>query len=361
MLKQYIFKCLLLLITGFVIVNCEKIFNPEPLVLPASSYDFCYLKSIPGSELHVALGSVEGASPKILAKGYNPVWSPDGQYIAWYSSCTIFVYNVEKEIVEYTIEEVADAQEPMWLPDSRRIAFLRPTYSEYGESTCIINIDGSNPVKLFDKHCSLYFFPDNYHFLYQPYSLFSDDDRSLHLTNLDKTIDEMWFDYDRVGSSTMDVENIDLDKNEITLVDANSSPQISLHYYKNTDKLDTLAIFETNLFTRPGVSLAHENEFVIYSDYAGSKRYKIILKNDTNISTLLTLDPSTPYLWPSPNNIIISPHDRLVLLSIFVKNPTDYFSSYYAAVYVLDLQTGKFIQLDKKGSSACCWNPLSRY
>ena len=98
------------------------------------------------------LGMVE---PVRLAHGEYPVWSPDGQQIAFVSwqagNSDIYVVNADgSNLTQLTYNEAGD-RDPVWSPDGSRIAYvsLDRKYSfEHYHDLRVVNSDGADDVPL---------------------------------------------------------------------------------------------------------------------------------------------------------------------------------------------------------------------
>lgn len=76
---------------------------------------------------HPCSAQVEASTPA-LYHDYGPVWSPDGERLAFYSnragSFDLYVVNADgSELIRITDDPRADDQFPSWSPDGKRLAF----------------------------------------------------------------------------------------------------------------------------------------------------------------------------------------------------------------------------------------------
>ena len=84
----------------------------------------------------------------------SPVWSPDGQRIAFQSdregNDEIYVMNADGSGVVRLTENSADDWHPVWSPDGQRIAF-RSDRDHYNMEIYVMDADGSNVARLTDN------------------------------------------------------------------------------------------------------------------------------------------------------------------------------------------------------------------
>ncbi|MEQ1765107.1 MAG: carboxypeptidase regulatory-like domain-containing protein [Pyrinomonadaceae bacterium] len=87
-----------------------------------------------------------------LANERSPVWSPDGQKIAFASdrdgNWEIYVVNADGSNPLRLTNKLAVDDEPTWSPDSRQIAFVRTTGESNSAEIYVIDADGSNETRL---------------------------------------------------------------------------------------------------------------------------------------------------------------------------------------------------------------------
>lgn len=90
-------------------------------------------------------------TPEMLFN-FNPVWSPDGQRIAFQSNpdgdFDIYVMNTDGTDVRRLTDNNADESSPMWSSDGTRIAYMSETGVTQAYQLYMMNADGTNQRRL---------------------------------------------------------------------------------------------------------------------------------------------------------------------------------------------------------------------
>ncbi len=83
-------------------------------------------------------------------KGFDPVWSPDGEFIAFQvSSGGLNIFRIDSDGLDprnLTQQLAGDSVSPSWAPDASKIAFVY--YDGVSQEIWIMDADGSNPLPL---------------------------------------------------------------------------------------------------------------------------------------------------------------------------------------------------------------------
>lgn len=148
--------------------DTSKSKTPKPIVVNRFQFKRDGEGYVREKRTHLYLWDVATKKLDTLTKGTfdesSPVWSPDGQMIAFVSNRTsepdrnnntdIFVMEAKSNMVPKAITTWTgrDAQ-PIWSPDSKKIAYLRSTSSDdyfmYDQSVlCIVGKEGGTPAVL---------------------------------------------------------------------------------------------------------------------------------------------------------------------------------------------------------------------
>ena len=109
-----------------------------------------------GSNANYDIYSLTNGVPTKLtaheADDRNPVYSPDGQKIAFASdrdgNWEIYVMNSDGSHQTRLTNDLAMDDEPTWSPDSRKLAFVKTTGATNSAEIYTINVDGTNEARL---------------------------------------------------------------------------------------------------------------------------------------------------------------------------------------------------------------------
>jgi Tol biopolymer transport system component len=98
------------------------------------------------------LDTVDGTSTQFVDSGAKPVWSPDGQTIAYVDDQRLFVVPAAGGARRRLgIRKVTDSAAPAWSPDSQRVAYVAPGSGFDVYSLWTIRADGSGGRRIAQK------------------------------------------------------------------------------------------------------------------------------------------------------------------------------------------------------------------
>ena len=96
--------------------------------------------------------NADGRGQRVLARGRGPVWSPDGQKIAFRSdrdgNGEIYVMNADGSEQRRLTRNPASDAGPVWSPDGRHLLFERAEYRYGNTEIFVMNADGSGKRNL---------------------------------------------------------------------------------------------------------------------------------------------------------------------------------------------------------------------
>jgi len=284
-----------ILATGFsdVLVRQDTSLNFQ-VQLGIMAYSLCYqrtdtvLQSDGSSWFYfdLYLNNITGTNPKRITNhqngpyDYTQVWSPDGSYIAFTESGSPFrvcLYDTKNDTITFLTPDSIDGSGPSWTPDSKHIV-----YNGSG-SPYMIDWDGSNNRKL--PFYPDYFYSDSYTFLHKV-------GKSIYLSNLDGTFNELVFDLSSVGKNYVTWYDFDPYTHRILIL-ADPVSQITnllLIYNVDSKALDTIAVADSSwMYLRPKYSNDYSQIAVVKVNYAERVEKLCLLQNRTE-TDLVAID-----------------------------------------------------------------------
>ena len=121
----------------------------------SNSEEVVYACVLPG-RFGICVVGLDGSEPQVIhddpgARDWEPVWSPDGQSVAFVSDRDgddeIFVLGRDGSLRQITDNEAKDA-DPAWSPDGTQLAFTSDRDGSL--AVWIMNADGTDPRRLVD-------------------------------------------------------------------------------------------------------------------------------------------------------------------------------------------------------------------
>ncbi|MGA7306645.1 MAG: hypothetical protein WBW88_17345, partial [Rhodothermales bacterium] len=97
----------------------------------------------------IYIQSVGSAERRFLVKGYDPDWSPDGQWLTFSS----IGYNIEKVSLDgkKVVQLTSQSKDlvPAWSPDGKTIAYYVATSDENTSGIAVLDVNGVSSGRLF--------------------------------------------------------------------------------------------------------------------------------------------------------------------------------------------------------------------
>jgi len=237
-LKNKITIVIIITIISIPFVSCKKgIAEPESSKVNALCYEKPY-----NNYWAIFTNNIYGSNA-INISNYTgddeyPQWSPDGRYIAFRRSISVFgpliiVYDLQKNTYTNVTSDggLADSG-PKWTTNGKLyFAYQNPIGST--TATYIMNPDGSNKKKILDNSLSfggakIFFYPDSYSFLYVI------DYTKVYKSNIDNTYNQFLFDFNQTFNQTINVQDFNPYTEEflITLPITSTKNEIGLYSIK---------------------------------------------------------------------------------------------------------------------------------
>lgn len=90
----------------------------------------------------------EGTATLFAENGFQPAWSPDGQYLAYLNNDGLQITPVQESLSEITIPLNVPAALPSWSPDGEQIAILLSSdaLQTYPDQIALVTLDGEVSV-----------------------------------------------------------------------------------------------------------------------------------------------------------------------------------------------------------------------
>lgn len=338
-----------IIIILLIFVSCTE---KMPVEFEFLSEQLCYKKSVDG-QWEVFINYMDGSEPKNISNSLRddeyPLWSPDGKYISYLHSESMFgpnlyIYNVENNsYINLTADGGGVHPTPYWTLDNK--VFCTWT-NQVGDPQCtyLMNIDGSEKKKLLDHSSQLYFYDDCYTFLYL-------NDNKIYKSNLDGSINVFLFDRSPETDKYLTIRDFDpyaknllintntLDSVQSAIIELNTETLtsrlivsaeegFSVHSQRYSKDFKTIAFLETN-------------------EETDLDRYLSVFKNNTK-RRLVHLHGAfgAPGEWFDGNPMHFSDDGKYI---VFVVNTSNdgFWVSWKSNIYVVEVATGNTHWIDK--------------
>lgn len=149
--------------------GCEESESPFELVFREQNYSqasispdgstIVYQKSpesfddfLASASAEIMVASPQGESPRVLARGANPVWSPTSEEVAFDRDGRIYICDVESGGMR-SLDFVADVSEPSWSPSGTHMV-LRHEAEDHPPQAILVSLDGSMRFNTFTDYRS---------------------------------------------------------------------------------------------------------------------------------------------------------------------------------------------------------------
>ena len=111
-----------------------------------------------GDEAAIFVSNLDGSGLRRLTSGSNdvtPIWSPDGQFIAFASSRAgnedVWIVRADGTGLRNLTNDPSGDSHPAWSPDGKRIVFCSTRGDGENDDIYVINVDGTGLVRLTDN------------------------------------------------------------------------------------------------------------------------------------------------------------------------------------------------------------------
>ncbi|MDP4175727.1 MAG: hypothetical protein Q8933_17250, partial [Bacteroidota bacterium] len=268
--------------------------------------------------------------------------------------CDIYIYDTKKDsTINLTPGNNYEAYSPRWTPDGKKIIF---SYHRMGENQCtyIMNADGSNKKKLLDFEAHIYFYKDNFRFIYQPAITFTDVDYEIHLSDLNNSGNVLLTDTRNIGGTNASVCDFNPNKNDLLVLISRRpyTADVLATYNIDTKKVDTLLLADNNyIFFMPKYSPDYSKIGIMEINYVEHKsRLSTYYNGFKNILT----EQSTSDKFFDFNPFEFSANNRYIAFAVNTY-PTEDKSTWLSNLYIIDTDTKRIQYIDQ--GKAPHWNP----
>jgi Tol biopolymer transport system component len=320
-LRQYIGKSLFLVSTLVILISGCRHTVVGPLNQGGSGQYICYEKQVSGRWRIFKADASSGATTDI--SNYNdeeyPQCSPNGRYVVFTRDTIVYsrrIYVRDFQTGTYT-ELTEDGGQATTLPQWTRngsvyFAYQRPIGSP--TATYLMNPDGTGKRKILGSEAPIYFYSDNYTFLYV-------NGTQVYKTNIDSSINEFIVDLQPDATHYLTVRDFNSDRGEL-LVNSNVFP----------GDLEGIGTYDVNARALTPVVMADSGFLVIYGrfsrdfsaisfvegDTITNHRWFLSIFRDGSKQRLLELDGKEMFDWSpmafSPDGKSIA-YSKRVLIS----------------------------------------------
>ncbi|HLP16207.1 MAG TPA: hypothetical protein VK470_08120 [Bacteroidota bacterium] len=322
-----------------------------------SEKSICYSKS---SNIYIT--QFPGGTPHNISQGVqkdnNPQWSPNGRFIVYNRSLSVFgpaviVYDLQttNELV-LTSDGGMAKQGPRWTPNGKVFfAYQRPIGSPIG--TYLMNPDGTDKKRILDavktdSTTSIYFYPDSYTFLYVL------NYTKVYKTNIEGTINEFVGDFEQIFGESFAIQDFNPGTEELFVSTNHGSNEYYTIWAINVkDKGRAIKYQSENGYTLFQFAFSHDFSKLVAIEHSDSADYLSIVQNNVKKQLVCYANRRVEdFSWlragfsPDGNNVVFTKH--LYDLSGPWFSWTDY-------VCVVDVATGELHSIGEGTTPS--WNP----
>ena len=311
-----------------------------------SGQNICYEKQVSGRWRIFRADASSGATSDI--SNYNdeeyPQCSPNGRYVVFTRDTIIYsrrIYVKDFQTGTYT-ELTADGgqatTQPQWTRNgSVYFAYQRPIGSP--TVTYLMNPDGTGKRKILGSDATIYFYSDNYTFLYV-------NGTQVYRTNIDSSINEFIVDLQPDATHFLTVRDFNSDRGEL-LVNTNMFPG-NLEgigtYNVDARALNPIVMPDSGfLVSYERFSRDFSTISFVESDTITNHRWFLSIFRAGSKQRLLELDGKEMFDW---NPMAFSPDGNLIAYSKRVLN-TGQWISWSIYLYVVDISSKSATYIDQ--------------
>jgi len=353
-------------------------------------YSLCYMRTdtllLPngesyGPEWDIFLSNNTGTKRKNITKweytDYEPLWSPNGDYIAFWREKPasvgmdrdLYLYNTYKDtLIGLLPSDTSNTVPTVWTHDSKDIIFYNTSHINGKSGYFIVNVDGNNCRKL--KYPVSYLYHDDYNTIFSVTQ--SSGGTSVYHSNLDGSVLDSIVDlthFVKTQSGGVSIHDYDPNANELLLGFDDPSttlPNMFAKYNITEKRLDTVIVSDSGWkYYNPKFS----NDFkkiafkeVNVADTVNYTNRISVLNLENHIKTVVVEFPhkneSGKYQFIDSSPVAFSPDDKYLAFSKGIYQQGT-MAQWILYLYLVELETRQltFIDIGKKPQ----WNPKKEH
>lgn len=347
------FKTLITMLLFLSLVNCnDNGFMPNNF----NEYNICYNKLMDGNKWSVILSNVHTKAFHCISNSnnnyddYNPVWSPDGNYIAFYrkynnGQTDIILYNITHDSdINITPDEEYNATSPLWL-NNNKIIFSSHKIGEKHD-TKIIDKDGSEIKSLLAYQADIFLSSNDDCFIYQPLGTNTNLDYQVYKHTIQSNNSEFILDLKSIGEEYTKLFGYNPNNQELLLLVAdvpNITNKIAT-YDLNSRKVNIVSEADSGwIYLRPRYSNNFSKILFEKKNYSGNIDKLVIWEKgvEKNIVNLSDKDE-----WIDFNEISFSPCDNYLIYAKNINQSSEWVS-WKSYIYIVNLNSLENMLIDE--------------
>jgi Tol biopolymer transport system component len=321
---------------------------------------FCYV-AFSNGHWNIFTNDISGGNPKNISNymrddGY-PQWSPDGGYIVYSRSNIaneglIIVYDTKSETeINLTPDGPGASQMPQWLPNGK-LCFGYPFFWAPYKGTYIMDPDGKNKKMILDSVLTaavklIYFYPDNYRFLYVL------NWTQVYRSNIDRTVNEYLVDLTQAVSPKVGIQGFNPLTENLLVTSSSASGLSTISTYCLATKSTSIILTAEQGFQFFQVKYSNDYSKIAMVEHSDNDEYLSVLENGIK-KRLVHIPKHSPAICFSYQPMEFSPDGQYIAYSKQVFNNSQLYS-WTEYLQVVNITTGEVNDIGQGLYPS--WNP----